>query len=169
MHPSAFSLIPAKEEDLEYALDCLVEAFIENYASALGPEKNREQIREECRYYMNPHATSGIRSFLAPARERPPHDIFLAKEADAGRSGCMILGVNTEAGPDVAWVYLLFVEREHRRKGLGKLMLAKTEEWARDHGMKAIMLSVKTHNEAAMALYGSFGLKPCKMWLRKAL
>lgn len=81
----------------------------------------------------------------------------------------MIVGVNKGAGLDVAWIYLLFVEKESRRHGLGRLMLAKAEEWAREHGMKALMLSVKTQNEGAMDLHGSFGLKPCKLWMRKSL
>lgn len=169
MPETDFTLIPAKQEDMEYVLDRLVEAYFENSFPLFGPERSREQVRAECRYYLDPHATSGIRSRLTSSKKKPPHDILLGVDAGGAKAGCMIIGVNKGAGLDVAWVYLLFVERESRRHGLGRLMLAKAEEWARGHGMKALMLSVKTQNEGAMDLYGSFGLKPCKMWMRKIL
>jgi putative acetyltransferase len=49
------------------------------------------------------------------------------------------------------------VAREWRGRGVGSALLAAAIEWAREHGLHKLSLSVFPHNAAAIALYRKFG------------
>ena len=49
------------------------------------------------------------------------------------------------------------VAATHRRRGIGRALLAAAEEWARGAGVSKLELHVFPHNEAAIALYEGFG------------
>ncbi|MDP9283631.1 MAG: GNAT family N-acetyltransferase [Actinomycetota bacterium] len=49
------------------------------------------------------------------------------------------------------------VAREWRGHGVGSALLAAAIEWAREHGLHKLSLSVFAHNAAAIALYRKFG------------
>jgi RimJ/RimL family protein N-acetyltransferase len=51
----------------------------------------------------------------------------------------------------------LMVAASHRRRGIGRALLERTVDWARDNGVAKLELHVFPHNEAAIALYESFG------------
>ena len=51
----------------------------------------------------------------------------------------------------------LMVAASHRRRGIGRALLAAAEEWARGSGVSKLELHVFPHNEAAIALYEGFG------------
>ena len=51
----------------------------------------------------------------------------------------------------------LMVAASHRRRGIGRALLAAAEEWARGAGVSKLELHVFPHNEAAIALYEGFG------------
>jgi len=51
----------------------------------------------------------------------------------------------------------LFVSAQARGDGLGRALLAATLERARARGCRRVELDVNERNEAALALYGSFG------------
>ncbi len=53
----------------------------------------------------------------------------------------------------------LMVARDHRRRGVGQALLEVAVEWARASGIKKLELHVFPHNEAAIALYESFGFE----------
>jgi RimJ/RimL family protein N-acetyltransferase len=44
-----------------------------------------------------------------------------------------------------------------RGRGVGTALVAAAVEWAREHGLHKIALSVFPHNDAALALYRKFG------------
>ncbi|MDR0341521.1 MAG: GNAT family N-acetyltransferase [Nocardiopsaceae bacterium] len=51
----------------------------------------------------------------------------------------------------------MVVAREWRGRGAGSALLAAAIEWAREHGLHKLSLSVFPHNAAAIALYRKFG------------
>jgi RimJ/RimL family protein N-acetyltransferase len=51
----------------------------------------------------------------------------------------------------------LMVAASHRRRGIGRALLAAAEAWARRARVSKLELHVFPHNEAAIALYEGFG------------
>ncbi len=51
----------------------------------------------------------------------------------------------------------LMVAASHRRLGIGRALLERTVEWARENGVTKLELHVFPHNEPAIALYEDFG------------
>jgi RimJ/RimL family protein N-acetyltransferase len=51
----------------------------------------------------------------------------------------------------------LLVAKAHRRRGVGRALLAAAEEWATAAGITKIELHVFPHNEPALALYRAVG------------
>jgi RimJ/RimL family protein N-acetyltransferase len=51
----------------------------------------------------------------------------------------------------------LMVAASHRRRGIGRALLDQAVAWAREHGVSKLELHVFPHNDAAIALYESFG------------
>ncbi len=51
----------------------------------------------------------------------------------------------------------LLVGKDHRRRGVGRALLAQAEAWASDAGITKIELHVFPHNGAAIGLYEALG------------
>lgn len=49
------------------------------------------------------------------------------------------------------------VQREWRGRGVGTALMVAAIDWARDHGLHKLSLSVFAHNDAAVALYRKLG------------
>ena len=61
------------------------------------------------------------------------------------------------AVPELGHVLGMFVHKEYRGRGIGKLLLAALVDWARQNGLPSISLHVFAHNSRAIALYKSAG------------
>lgn len=57
----------------------------------------------------------------------------------------------------VALIDIVVVRASHRGRGIGSTLVARAEEWARDHGASACELQVWTFNEDARRLYERLG------------
>lgn len=62
-------------------------------------------------------------------------------------------GEGTEASVSDVWI-----EPEHRRRGLGRKAVALAAEWARERGARALHARVTGDNAAALALFADFAL-----------
>ena len=51
------------------------------------------------------------------------------------------------------------VDAQHRRRGIGRALMQRAMEWARDKGLPGIMLETQNNNVAACRLYESFGFE----------
>ena len=75
--------------------------------------------------------------------------------------GCLWMGkaIDQKDGESYAYIFLLFVNPEHRRLGLGKALIQVAENYARDQGNRAIGLQVFVNNQTAMDLYQNSGFE----------
>lgn len=87
------------------------------------------------------------------AIENAASDILLLSEADT-----LIASVMTGYDGHRGWVYYLAVHPGHRRKGLGRRMMAAAEDWLRERGAPKIQLMVRGDNADAIAFYKTLGL-----------
>jgi RimJ/RimL family protein N-acetyltransferase len=96
------------------------------------------------------------RRYLRAVRRSPHAAVFVA-EAPEGLVGR--LSVSRDPHPSSHHVadLGLMVAASHRRLGIGRALLDRTVDWAREHGIEKLELHVFPHNEPAIALYESFG------------
>ena len=62
-------------------------------------------------------------------------------------------------GKAQAYIRDIFVAEKFRKQGLGKALLLKAEQWAKQQGYDGVGLSVAAHNSAARKLYEKLGYK----------
>jgi GNAT superfamily N-acetyltransferase len=84
---------------------------------------------------------------------------------------CLWLGTATTPtdGELRAYVLLIYVAPEHRRRGLASYLLDQAEAWARQRGDQQIGLQVMTQNTAAIALYRKRGYATISQWMSKPI
>jgi GNAT superfamily N-acetyltransferase len=80
------------------------------------------------------------------------NDLF-AVEDDGEQVGFLWVGERELQGRRVLWIWDVFVEREHRGRGLGRRAMQLAEEEARRRGLDRIELNVFGGNEVARSLY----------------
>jgi RimJ/RimL family protein N-acetyltransferase len=99
------------------------------------------------------------RRYLKALRRFPYAAVFVAESKDGTIVGRLSLARDQHpASAHVADLGLL-VAREHRRRGVGRELLAQAVEWAREQGVRKLELHVFPYNEAAIALYEQFGFQ----------
>jgi ribosomal protein S18 acetylase RimI-like enzyme len=89
----------------------------------------------------------------------PAADIALARQ---GSNAAVLLGRDSDAvvasvlvGHDGhrGWVYYVAVDPQHRKKGLGRAIMAAAEEWLRARGILKLQLMVRPDNIQVQAFY----------------
>ncbi len=101
------------------------------------------------------------RGGIGPARiavmERAcaPKSSFLSRRDDRP-AGTVFAAIHD----GIAMVHALEVLPEHRRRGVGRALMAGVKKWAERHGATQIALVVTTANTSAQALYSSLGMVP---------
>ena len=89
----------------------------------------------------------------------PAADIALARQ---GANAAVLLGRDGDAvvasvlvGHDGhrGWVYYVAVDPQHRKKGLGRAIMAAAEEWLRARGILKLQLMVRPDNIQVQAFY----------------
>lgn len=60
---------------------------------------------------------------------------------------------------DEAEIYLVFIKKDLRSRGLGSFLLEKVIESLKQNGIRRVILEVSSNNKIALALYNSIGFK----------
>jgi len=86
--------------------------------------------------------------------------IALKAVDDYGRIlGSVIGRMEKISGKIVGRIYTVDVEPEHRRRGVGRMLLRRLEEEFRRIGCEKVVLEVAVDNEPAIKLYESLGYR----------
>jgi ribosomal protein S18 acetylase RimI-like enzyme len=72
----------------------------------------------------------------------------------------LVWGLQHNFDDQVAYLYQMWISPSARGHGIGKLMLRRIEDWARQSDLKTIILEVTTTNHAAIKLYQNAGFRP---------
>jgi RimJ/RimL family protein N-acetyltransferase len=103
-------------------------------------------------------SVSDERRYLRTVQRHPDAAVFVAE--DDGRIVAR-LSLSRDPHPasrHVADLGLMVTERS-RRQGIGRMLLDQAAEWGRVSGIRKLELHVFPWNEAALALYESFGFE----------
>jgi RimJ/RimL family protein N-acetyltransferase len=98
------------------------------------------------------------RRYLRAVRRFPHAAVFVAESRDGVVARLSIARDEHPASTHVADLGLM-VASGYRRVGIGRALLEAAVEWARTAGVRKLELHVFPHNEAAIALYESFGFR----------
>lgn len=84
---------------------------------------------------------------------------------------CLWMGSarNQMNGSRQAYVFLLYVEPEHRHQGIGTMLMRHGEQWARQRGDQEMGLQVFHRNQPALNLYEKLGYAPAAVWMMKPI
>jgi GNAT superfamily N-acetyltransferase len=85
--------------------------------------------------------------------------------------GCLWMGRATDlsTGETNANIFLLFVEPNYRRLGIGSALVRYAENWAKVRGDRQIGLQVFQSNQPALTLYQTLGYRTQSLWMIKTL
>ncbi|MEN9226976.1 MAG: GNAT family N-acetyltransferase [Thermostichus sp. HHBFW_bins_43] len=96
---------------------------------------------------------------------------WILEEATGEPVGCVWVGISTDQATyrRVAYIFLLWVDPGHRRRGLGRALIQQVERWGSQQQLAAITLQVYHHNQAALSLYRQADFAVQGYWLHKPL
>jgi RimJ/RimL family protein N-acetyltransferase len=97
------------------------------------------------------------RRYLRALRRYQDAAVFVAELADDGIVGRLSLGRDPHPASRHVADLGLMVAAGYRRRGIGTALRDQAVDWARAAGVRKLELHVFPHNEAAIALYESFG------------
>ncbi len=95
------------------------------------------------------------------ARLREGDGLYLAVEDSHTGKLVALLDMERERWRDTATIWNLMVDRAYRRQGVGRELIGRAIAWAREQGLRAIMLETQTNNLAACRFYHALGFKLC--------
>jgi ribosomal protein S18 acetylase RimI-like enzyme len=89
----------------------------------------------------------------------------------AQKVGCLWLGnaIDQISGDRHAHIFLLYVDPEHRHRGIGSALVNCAENWARERGDRQIGLQVFLSNKPAVNLYQKLGYQTHSLSMIKSL
>jgi streptothricin acetyltransferase len=79
--------------------------------------------------------------------------------AEEGRRLVGLLDMERERWRDTAIIWNLLVDKEYRRRGLGREFIQRAIAWGRSHHLRAIVLETQTDNLPACRFYQAMGLQ----------
>lgn len=110
-----------------------------------------------------PSMPSQVAARLAPILANPEHVVFIAEENPGEIFGWTDVFVMRTIGADPrAEIAGLVVDESCRSHGIGRLLMARAEEWAREKGCAAVTLRSNVIRERAHIFYEQLGYQLIK-------
>lgn len=84
---------------------------------------------------------------------------------------CLWMGtaIDQASGKNYGYIFLLLVLNQYRRQGIGTVLIATAENWAKTRGINQIGLQVFSHNQSALKLYHQLGFQTQSLSMIKYL
>ena len=149
----------AKETDLQLVREYTVETAWRTFSESERKELDREKWTK--------HILEGFERLSKRETDR----IFVAENESHAFLGYLWVGEgsNMMTGLKHGYVYDIFVKKEFRKKGIGRILLEKAEDYCREKGYSRILLMVSADNANAIGLYNKIGFKKEQIYMGKAL
>jgi ribosomal protein S18 acetylase RimI-like enzyme len=94
-------------------------------------------------------------------RLRAGDGLYLAaQDPDTGKL-VALLDVERERWRDTAVIWNILIDRAYRRHGLGRGLIGRALAWAREQGLRGIVLESQTNNMPACRFYQAMGFTLC--------
>ncbi|TMK33052.1 MAG: GNAT family N-acetyltransferase [Actinobacteria bacterium] len=97
------------------------------------------------------------RRYLRAIRRYPHAAVFVAEAEDGTIVGRLSIARDQHPASRHVADLGLMVAQSHRRRGIGRALLAAAADWARENDVRKLELHVFPYNQAAIALYQRFG------------
>ena len=144
-----------------------VPGLVLRMAEAADAELILELVRELAEYERLSHAVTTDAARLRDALfgARPAAEVVIA-EYEGAPAGFALFFMNFSTFVGRPGIYLedLFVRPAFRRKGVGKILLARLAELAAERGCGRLEWSVLDWNEPAIRFYRELGAEPMDEW-----
>lgn len=167
------SVAQATEDDWAYIRARLIDTLWDVSEPSQREARGRHDFEDEVDDFLSRHkpAAIGLRERLTGSwRRRMPNQAFVLRGADGQRLGALWMATGLDHHREwQAWVLLVYVEPTHRGKGLGRMLMQKAEAWARNNGMRSVMLNVHAGNQPAYEFYLRGGYQQDHIWMIKRL
>jgi ribosomal protein S18 acetylase RimI-like enzyme len=107
----------------------------------------------------SPPPLQGVRARLSELLKEPRARVLVAEEEDDAVVGVVSLWIKPDLahGDTLVEVPMLVVSEEHRREGVGKLLMEEVQRLAADNDANTIELVATTQNVLAREFYRSLG------------
>jgi len=148
-------------KDAEIAL--VKEISIRTAWEILSEDQRRELDKEEW--------SQRIGELFDMAVKEESHEVFVAEDENQSFLGYVWVGERSNAmtGTKHGYIYDMFVKEEHRRKGIGMMLMEKAERYCREKEYHEMLLMVAVNNQPAEKLYIKQGFKAEQMYMLKRL
>jgi len=97
------------------------------------------------------------------AAKGPRHPVIVAETTETTKATTIAWGSLNQFNPREAYRHVvdfsIYVDRAYRGRGVGKIVLARLIELAREHGFHKMVLSAFPSNGGGMALYERMGFR----------
>jgi ribosomal protein S18 acetylase RimI-like enzyme len=114
-------------------------------------------------------STKEYHTLLPEGLETHDNYLFSIIDSHSASVGTLWFGIKTQFASRVAYVFDVYVRREHRREGHASRAFIALEKEARRLGLSGIALHVFGRNTGAQALYATLGFHPTSIYLFKAI
>lgn len=124
-------------------------------AAAPGDESRIAELAGQLGY---PCGAQEVRDRVERILSDPAHRVWVAELPGAGIAGWIHLFLYQVVESDLrVEVAALVVDEASRGRGVGKALMARAEEWAREHDCQAVSLRSNVKRQGAHDLYQALG------------
>jgi ribosomal protein S18 acetylase RimI-like enzyme len=152
-------LVPMSEEQFQSYLERAVHRYaLENIKAGYRTEEDAESKSKEDHLRL-----------LHNGLDTPFNHLFVIKDLASGIQVGALWVKFEEDGSRSGFIYDLFIEEEHRGRGLGKATIRALEKLARERAVRVLYLHVFAHNPVAIRLYQGSGFVVKSMNMERLL